>query len=250
MEKSKLKDIILVTSDEKALSYKWEDNAKLLKDIQVVSQEYELTPLREEITFVGYVSNKEQVFVRNPLNVLEYIEITRAEEHIFKSKIKFYKRIAYLLGAKSFSAESEFIEEKKLSIGADLNVAYKVVKIDGSFKKEQTEKFNATYELDSQFEPKLDFDRHRAFEEANQLVKELNFYHEIDIVGLIENNNPNDQNREKSQIVKLQLSSELNDLLEISFNINAMGAVFGLGANFKTTTESLKKIILKTEIVF
>ena len=67
---------------------------------------------------------------------------------------------------------------------------------------------------------------------------------------MIENNDPSLQSRERKQNVKLQLTNELNDLLEMSFSINVMAGVFSLGANFKSTTESVKKIILETEISF
>lgn len=250
MEKAKLKNVILVTSDEKSRNYKWENKAKVLKGIQVVSEESDLPILKNEFTFIGHQNDKEQVFVKNPFNELELIEITKAEDHLFKNKIKYYKRIAILLGAKSFSAQAEFIDENKFTMDVNGNVSHKVVEIDMAVKKEQTAKFNKTYNLDSEFTPDENFDRQRGFNEANELVRKLNFQNEIDIVGLIENNDPSDQSRETKQIVKLQLTNELNDLLEMSFNINAMGGTFGLGANFKSTTESVKKIILHTEIVF
>ncbi len=250
MEKTKLKDIILKTTDENAQSYKWDEKSQKLRGIQVISEDYDLKELQEDITFIGIQSNKDQVFVKDPSYKNTFIEITKAEDRFFKNKIKNYKRIAYLLGAKSFTAKAEFIEEKKFTIEVDGNISYKVVKIDGDYKKEQSEKFNASYKLNSEFEPDPNFDRYRAFDEANELVKTLNFQNEIDIVGLIENNNPTDQSREKKQIVKLELTNELNDLLEMSFNINVMSGVFNLGGGFKSTTESLNKIVLETEIIF
>ena len=250
MEKLKLKDVLLVTSDEKALSYSWDEKAKNLNGVQVISNDYDLGTLMKELKFIGLQKDKEQVFIKDPFYSNTYVDVTKAEERIFKNKIKSYKRIAYLLGAKTFSAKAEFIEENKFATEIDGSVTMRVVKIDGEFKKEQIQKFNSTYDLNSEFEPDLNFDRKRAFEEAKQLVKELNFENEIDIVGLIENNDPSDQNREKRQTLKLQLTNELNDLLEASFSINAMAGTFSLGANFKSTTESTKKIILQTEIIF
>lgn len=250
MEKTRLKEVLLVTSDEKALSYKWDEKHKNLNGVQVISEDYELEGLQNELTFIGLQIDKEQVFVKDPFYSNTYVEITKAEDRIFKNKIKNYKRVAYLLGAKSFSAKAEFIEAKKFTTKADGTTTIKVVKIKGDFKKEHAAKFNSTYELNSEFEPDPNFDRQRAFDEAKQLVKDLNFENEVDIVGLIENNDPSDQNREKKQNLKLQLTSELNDLLETSFSINAMAGTFNLGGNFKSTTESIKKIILQTEIIF
>jgi hypothetical protein len=250
MEGIKLKDVLLVTSDEKALSYKWDEKSNNLSGVQVISNDYDLKDLQNEVTFIGLQGDKEQVFVKDPFYIDTYVEVTKAEERIFKNKIKNYKRIAFLLGAKAFSAKAEFIEENKFTTEIDGSIKIKVVKIDGEYKEEQTQKFNSTYDLKSEFEPDINFDRQRAFEEALQLVKELNLENEIDIVGLIENNNPAYQNREKKQNLKLQLSHELNDLLETSFSINAMAGTFNLGGSFKSTTESINKIILQTEIIF
>ncbi len=249
-QQQQLKDVILVTSDEKSLSYKWDEKSKNLKGIQVISEDYDLENLQKEIKFIGIQSDKEQVFVKDPFDKNTYVEITKAEKHFFKNKIKNYKKIALLLGAKSFSAKAEFIEENKFTTDATGNISHTVVDIDIALKKELSSKFDDTYNLNSALNPIENFNRQRGFEEANDLVKKLNFYNEIDIVGLIENNDPTLQSREVQQNVKLELTSELNDLLEMSFKLNAMGSVFGLGASFKSTTQSVKKIILETEIIF
>lgn len=250
MEKTKLANVILVTSDEKSRNYKWEEKSKLIKGIQVVSEESELDALKQNITFIGLQKGIEQVFVKDPFHIDIYVEITKAEDRIFKNKIKFYKKIALLLGAKSFSAKAEFIEENKFTMEGDVKVSHPVVEVDLALRKEQEAKFNKIYTADSALKPYENFDRQRAFEDAQKLVKELNFENEIDIVSLIENNDPSLQSREVSQNITLELTSELNDLLEMSFNLTAMGGVFNLSSKFKSTTESVKKIILNTEIIF
>lgn len=250
MEKSKLKDIILVTSDEKALSYKWEDNAKSIKGIQVVSEEHDLEVLEKHLVFIGQIRDKEQVFIKDPFVENCYVEISKAEDRFFRNKIKSYKKIALLLGAKTFNAKAEFIEENKLSIEADGSIGHTTFDVKAEFAKEQSSKLNKKYKLNSTLMPIENFDRLRGFEEAKEEVRRLGLQDEIDIVGLIENNDPSLQNREISQIVSLELTNELNDLLEMAFSLNVMGGVFGLGARFKSTTESFNTIVLETEIVF
>ena len=251
MENTKLKDVVLITSDEKALGYKWEDKGSELNNIEVVSEDYGLPKLlNDEIQLIGYRSGQEQVFVKNPMQHNQFIEVSKAEDLIFRNKIRIYKRIAMLLGAQSFNAKAEFVEMKKLSMNANAEMTYKMVDIKGGLKKEHTETFNKTYELNSVFELNENFDRYRAYKEAQDTISAYNLHNEVDIIGLIENNNPDDQSREQRQTVRFQLSSELNDLLEASFKINALPGVFALDANFKSTTETLRKIILETEIVF
>ena len=64
MEKNSLKEVILVTSDEKSRNYKWEDNASSLKNILVLSEDYFKEGELSEINFIGRVNNKEQAFVK------------------------------------------------------------------------------------------------------------------------------------------------------------------------------------------
>jgi hypothetical protein len=250
METNKLKEVILITSDEKKLGYKWEDNAAALRGIEVFSEERDLVNLQKDITLIGAKIGKEQVFVKDPFYPNTYVEISQAENRIFKCKIKFYKQIALLLGAKSFTANAEIIEQNKFTMGVNGEVSYQLVKVDAAVSEEQNSNFNSKYDLNSDITPIDNFDRQRGFEDAKNLVKQHNLENEIDIVGLIENNDPSLQSRETRQKVKLELTSELNDLLEMSFNINAMSGVFQLGVNFKKTTESIKTIILETEIIF
>jgi hypothetical protein len=249
MGSEKLKEVILLTSDEKARSYKWEDNANALRGIQVISKENDLDKFKH-ITFLGFKDDLEQVFVKDPFYPKVYVEINKAEKRIFDNKIKFYKKIALLLGAKSFNADAEFIDESKATIDANGKISYKLVQVDASLSKQESSRFKKKYALKSVLTPIENFDRYRGFEDAKALIKLHNLENETSIVGLIENNDPYLQSRETKQTVKLELTSELNDLLEMSFNINALGGVFALGANFKKTTETMKTIILQTEIEF
>lgn len=249
MDTFQLKDVVLVTSDEKSLGFQWEDKASKISGVQVISAEYDLPAVLIDTKFIGLVKDKEQVFVKNPF-ANEYIEISQSENRLFSSKISIYRRVAAVLGAKTFRAKAVFVEEKKRTLDADLEASARTVELDATYKAIQEEKLNKTYELESDFESAVDFDRSLAYEQAKQLIMNLQMESEQEIVDLIENNNPQYQNREVRQRIKLQLTNELNDLLEISFKLTGMGSLFGLGANFQTTTESVKTIILDTEITF
>ncbi len=251
MEKQQLKNVILVTTDEKALSYKWEDKAPSIKEIQVISEEYDLPALKEEkIIFIGQQNDKEQVFVKNPFIENQYVEISLAEYNIIQNKIEIYKFIAQLLGAKSFSAKAEFIDENKFEMDLSGDVSHTAFTIDAKSRKELKKKFQKTYITDGDLKPIENFDRQRGFDEATKLINDLNFHNEVPLVGLIKSNNPALQSRQTRQKVKLQLSNEVFSLFEASFKITAMAGTFSLGANYKTTTESVNTIILDTEIIF
>lgn len=250
MDKKKLKQVILVTSDEKSLNYKWENNAESIKGISVLSEEFDLPVLKNKIKFIGLNEGKEQLFLQSPCDKNIFIEISKSEDYIFKDKIKNYKRIAFLLGAKSFSAKAEFVEELKQTMDADGTVESKIAELNIKISTSLSEKFSKTYELASKFVTCENFDRKRGYHEARALVELKGLENELDLISLIENRNPDDQNKEEIQKVKLELSSELNSMLETTFNLTAMKGVFKLGGQYGSTCESIKKIVLSTEVVF
>jgi hypothetical protein len=248
-------NVVLVTSDEKSKSYKWEENSDKIKAIDVISANYGwVNNTFGEYEFIGLIPNTEQVFLKSPFEKNKYVEIEKSEEYFFTKKISLYKNIAFLLGAKDFSATAEFIEEKNISTDANLNVSYLPAGgISGDYKKETESKIASEYVLTENFESKDDYltlDRERAYNEAREIIDKNNLINEIDLNDFVDFRNPKHQNQLKSRILKLKLTSELNTLIELSAKINAMGGVFGLEAGFKTSTKSLKKIILSTEVNF
>lgn len=247
--------VVLVTSDEKSKSYKWEDNSEKIKAIDVISADYGwASNTFEGIEFVGLIPNTEQVFLKSPFEDNKYVEIEKSEGYFFTKKISLYKNIAFLLGAKDFSANAEFIEEKKMSKDVNLNVSYSPVGgLSTDYKKEMESKISSEYVLTENFESKDDYatlDRERAYNEAMEIIKNNNLTNEIDLIDFVDFRNPKHQSQLKSRTLKLMLTTELNTLIELSAKINIMEDVFNLEAGFKTRTESLKKIILSTEVNF
>jgi hypothetical protein len=248
-------NVVLVTSDEKSISYKWEDNSEKIKAIDVISGEYGWdNNVFEEFEFIGLIPNTEQVFLKSPFEKKKYIEIGKSEEYFFTKKISLYKNIAFLLGAKDFSANAEFIEEKRITTDANLNVSYLPAgELSGDYKNETESKIASEYDLTENFEDKDDYntlDKERAYNEAKEIIENNNLRNEIDLTDFVEFRNPKHQKQLKSKTLKLKLTSELNTLIELSAKINVLDNVFGLEAGFKTRTEILKTIILRTEVNF
>ncbi|WP_426092363.1 hypothetical protein [Flavobacterium sp. DSR3-2] len=249
-------NVVLVTSDEKSKSYKWEDNREKIQAIDVISADYgwEHNKFFQGNEFIGLIPNTEQVFLKSPFEQNKFVEIEKAEEYLFAKKISLYKNIVFLLGAKDFTAIAEFIEEKTISKEGSIDVSYvPVVEISAKAKEETEKKIAAEYELKDNFEDNEDFesfDRVRAYDEAKEIIKNNNLENEFDLVDLVEFRNPKHQKKIGSRTVKLKLTTELNALIELSAKINVMGGVFGLDASFKTKTKSIKKIILTTVVNF
>ena len=248
-------NVVLVKKKKKSRSYKWENNSEVLKAIDVISADYGWVGDKfENFEFIGLIPNTEQVFLKSPFEKNKYVEIEKSEEYFFAKKISLYKNIAFLLGAKDFTANAEFIEEKRISDVANLNVSYVPYGgVEGNYKKETELKIASEYSLAENFESKgeyLTLDRERAYNEAMEIIKNNNLTNEIDLMDFVDFRNPKHQSQLKSRKVKLKLTSELNTLIEMSAKIKVMENVFNLEAGFKSTTESLKKIILSTEVNF
>lgn len=248
-------NVVLVASDEKSKSYKWEDNSEKIKAIDVISGEYgRKNNLFEGFEFVGKIPNTEQVFLKNPFEENKFIEIGKAEEYFFRKKISLYSNIIFKLGAKNFSAKAEFIEEKEMSKDANLNISYLPAGgLSAEYKEETSSKIASEYTLQDSFEDNENnksFDRIRAYNEALKIIKENNLTNEDDLCDFVRFRNPNEQSKIISRTLKLKLTSELNTLIELSAKINVMDGVFGLESGFKTKTKSLKTIILTTEVNF
>lgn len=253
MDKNAYSDVVLVTSDEKSINYKWENNSEKLKAIDVISADYGWKDGKfENFEFIGLIPNTEQVFLKSPFEKNTYVAIEKAEDDFFKKKISLYKKIVRKLGAKNFSAKAEFIEEKRISNEGSVNISYApAADLSVSAKTEIENKIAKNYELEAKFQKDDEpFDRALGYKNAKEDLEKYNLQKEYDLVDLIEGCDPNEQNTYSSQIVKFELTAELNSLIELSANINVMGGVFELGTSFKQRTESLKKIVLRTEVNF
>ena len=188
--------------------------------------------------------------MKNPFNDKEYIEISKAEDLIFESKIAIYSEILCALGAKSFVADAEFIEEKKRKVGTDGKVQIELVKLDTATKKEMSEKFKKTFVLSAKFKDSKNFDALKSYEEAKSLFKIHKLDSEKQLGSLIKNNDPSKGRTQNFMDVNVQISQEFNDLIEYAANISTMSGVFSLSADYKSNTESIKKINLKYTIDF
>ncbi|WP_264521160.1 hypothetical protein [Flavobacterium sp. N1994] len=249
-------NVVLVTSDEKSKSFKWEENSEKIKAIDVISSDYgwDENDFFQGNKFIGLIPNTEQVFLKSPFEQNKFVEIEKAEEYFLTKKISIYKNIIFALGAKDFSAKAEFIEEKEFTKDADFNVSYMPIGgLSAEYKEETIKKIESEYKLSNIFEDNENndsFDRTRAYNEAMEIVHRYNLTNEDQLLDLVEFRNPKAQKKLSTETVQLKLTSELNTLLELSAKINVMDGVFGLEAGFKTKTKSLKKIILTTVVNF
>lgn len=247
MENNKLGAAILqVSTEERAVNYQWEKDAdKLDKNISIVSMD-DIKKMKDSgWTFKTAMPLYEgMTLALHPFIHKCYIDITSAEDEIFKDKLDCLGKVSKLLGVKIFEAKAIFIEEKHRNLDASGNINYKAVKLDTSYKKEEEEKYAKTYSRKESFSGEF---TQIGYEKAKQLIKQ---YKLNDLDYIVEQRNPEDSSVLSAQEVKVELTKELNSLTECAFSLNILKGVFTLNANVKQTIATQKKVILETKLIF
>ncbi len=249
MESSELKQILYVTSEEQAINYKWEEKAHYLSpNIGVVS-----------IHDIVSMKNRGVIFMTDSLPVTEgmvlsmhpykencYIDINMTEDQLIREKLDCIACIAKYLGVRRFSAYAEFLEESKRELNADGAIAYKVVESEISYKQEMKERYARDYRRTEEF--KGYFSR-ESYAKAKEEIDRNRLNSNSEIMYLLKQRDPDDENQLEKQAVRIELTNELNSLTEIAFSLNVM-PVFSLKARYQETISKRKKVILKTILEF
>ena len=249
MENNKLgAGILQISTEERAVNYRWEKDAnKLDKNISIVCMDAIQKMKDNGWTFKTNMPLCEgMTLALHPFIHKCYIDITSAEDEIFKDKLDCLGKVSKLLGVKIFEAKAIFIEEKHRDLDASGNINYKVVKVDASYRKEEEEKYAKTYSRKESFSgefTQMDYDK------AKQLIKQYKL-DDKDINYIVEQRNPEDSSKLSAREVKVELTRELNSLTECAFSLNILKGLFTLNADVKQTISTQKKIILETKLIF
>lgn len=250
MENNKLEtDILQISTEERAVNYQWEKDAdKLDKRISIVSMD-DIKKMKDsgwsfepDISFLC----EGMTLALHPFIDKRYIDINIAEDELFKDKFNSLGRVVKLLGAKSFEAKAVLIEANTRIIDATGSTNYKLIKADASYKKSEEEKYAKTYSRKESFSGEF---TQMGYDKAKQLIKQYKL-DDKDINYLVEQRNPEDSSVLSAQVVKVELTRELNSLTECAFSLNILKGVFTLNANVKQTISTQKEIIIETKLIF
>ena len=249
MENNKLgAGILQISTEERAVNYRWEKDAdKLDKNISIVCMDDIQNLVNDGWTFKTKMPIREgMTLALHPFISKCYIDINIAEDELFKDKFNCLGRVVKLLGAKSFEAKAVLIEANTRIIDATGSTNYKLIKADASYKKSEEEKYAKTYSRKESFSGEF---TQKGYDKAKQLIKQYKLY-DKDINYLVEQRNPEDSSVLSAQVVKVELTRELNSLTECAFSLNILKGVFTLNANVKQTISTQKEIIIETKLIF
>lgn len=242
--------VILFEEDEKSLNYKFEKHSDKLKSTEVLSIEYDKNEFLEKYKIVGQDPEVGTVYYKHPIKDNYYVNSSLDEYYFMEEKIEFYGKIAQLLGATGFEATVVLDSIEKMEFDSEGNITYKVVEIDAKYKQTETNKITQRLELKREIEKKSDFDPVKGFIKANDFVNSHNFSADPKLRGLIDSRDPENDSFSTKQILKTELTSDYNQLLEFSAGLNVMSGVFKLNMGFSKQFQSIKKVNLDMVIYF
>jgi len=247
---NKLPQIVLFQEDEKALNYRYKQDYQIGSDIQIKSLEYDYDEFAKtnEVISNKRVSDNSLYFL-HPYKNNVYLNESLGEDYFLKEKLALYKRAAALLGAKSITTKVTFKESRKLNTDVNGDVKYKVVEIEGGSKREIVNSYKNALEITENFEIQENFDKAKNIKELNKFIQEHNLHHEIDLISLIEaRDSTNSGTLITSQNVKSEITSEFNDLLEVSAKLNS--PVFNISGGYKRKLEEVNTLMIDIDFIF
>ena len=240
-------EVLHIVSPEKAINYKWEDEADLLPDgIQIISID-DINNLPAEIRYNRFGRNNvkiNDVFLLDPYSD-RYVLAAEAEKLFREEKFNKLSEIASLLGASRISYERVSKETKKRELIAEGKVYYKAFETTASMK-------NTSEEIALE-----EFFRSRSFpgvattegyERAKELCENTGLIQEFD--SLLSLRDPSHPNPMKSDYYEFEVDRELNTGLDLAFSLNVMKGVFTLNAGVQEAISVSKRIKIKMYIEF
>lgn len=243
-------NVLRIERDELANSYEFYPQCSELNNIGVLSVEYDLPILKKKgYTFSpGHVNpTAGDTYIRDPFHKKHFIRIENFTEEVIKVKQNCILRIAALLGAKDVELSVNVIRSEAREWQGKVSGQYKVAKAQIDIDRKKTMEMAQRYSTKSHFETSI---TKEGYSQAVALSKEYGLYNETDVNTLLSWFAPDSYVKLTSHEIHFSMSNELNDSLDIAFNLNAMGGVFNLSTSFKHSVETKNTIEGTMKMIF
>lgn len=251
MEQIKLSgDILHIVTEERSISYRWEENANRLdENLQIVS----IADMNEALSQGHYSFDLSgslsvgMVLAKHPFLPNRYMDISKAQDVIFQDKLDCMFEIAKLLGVTFIKAKAAFKNEQKMEMSTDGELKYKCVDISLQVQKEEIQTLAKRYEREERFSGEFTKD---GYQKALEKAQQYGLGKDRDILYLLRQRNPDDPNSILEQSVKVEMTKELNTLLECAMSLNILPGVFSLKGHTRELISRRKTIVLESKLVF
>lgn len=202
---------------------------------------------RDHINILGDSSiSSGTILVKHPFLQNTYMEIDKLEKELFHSKMLNMSHILKNLGAKSFSGYAKIVEYKTRHWEGDGQISYKIIEVDSSVKTTIKEQYESEYSISDTYQGVFTED---SYEKAKSIANQFGLDNDIDVKNLINMRNPKENNTLLSRKVNIELSRELNKILDTAFSLSVL-PVFTSTVRYKEVMEIRKKVVLTFDINF
>ena len=241
--------VILFLEDERALNYRYKLNYTLNRSIEVKSIDYDLNKFKNDYQLIGGEPDNNSLYFLHPYKENAYVREKKGEVYFLKEKLNLYKKFASMLGATDISANLTL--EKTSSIETKVNgeVEYKVLESSVEHKKNKETKYKNSLELHETYELQHNYDKSKNLEKLRNLIYNYDLHHEQDLISLIEARDSSQTGTQlKNHKVKSEITSEFNNLLEVSAQLNS--PVFDIGGSFEKKLQDINSVIVEMNFKF
>ncbi|MBQ8681227.1 MAG: hypothetical protein IJ530_15955 [Treponema sp.] len=121
----------------------------------------------------------------------------------------------------------------------------KLIDANGSYQSVKNEQYESDYILEDSFSGEFS---EESYNEAIAEAKQVGLYDDFDIKNLFDQRNPQKQNKMTGRKIKIEMTRELNESLDVAFSLKAAG--FGMDGSYKEILETQRNVLFELEIEF
>ncbi len=254
MDIKRPKNVIVLQHDELAFHpERYRDySPEYFDNIDVCSLEYDLPSLRENnISFYpcDTTPSAGDTFVRSPFEHNVYVSVSALKDYVIQQKCTCLFDIARNLGAKEMRGAFAVEQVNSREWDASAKVK-KFMECDASVKREEENKLNRKYVLESRAKGKSityeDWQRAKKKAELYNLIADPTVKNMLNALNPLENGG----NHDLTQHISFSMSTETNKSLDIAFNLCSAEGFFKLSADFRSATKYRYETVVKIDFDF
>lgn len=239
-------NVIRIEPQKIAGSWKWEKNSDMIpSSLMIIDPEFDghLLPASLPPALCQYG----QTYLKCPFDD-RYILLQEYEDTVLQAKIREIVNILTDLGATYIKWETQLVGLKQRDIDEEFNALIPQGDLQTKFKSSESEaksnKFSSEWTNEA-----IGVDK-EAYETALMRAKQCGLENDMVISTLLNARNPQKKARSKTFKQSTCISSELNNVLDVACNLNALKGLVHIDNSFRKTTSIKRELHTTFEVIF
>lgn len=250
MEKNQLKPVLRIESDDRS----YQINKKMFKNLDPYISNTSFIDIidynravNEGILPSGYIEG--DTLIKSPYDE-KYIAIQDYEATVMQDKSNHIAEIARMLGAVYTKCTIQINNASERNIHGNFAADIGKIHADGTWKRMEEARLQSLYSANQQF-PAAKIPSDDVYNEANKYAKEHHLENDSGISILLRSRKPSaDNNLLATQIVSVQLCTELNTNLDIAAHLTERSDIFNFSYDYCRTLRIKKEVSLDIKFYF